>query len=78
MKSAYFREGRHYSFTQLETISSLDKEKTKKNIGTLKKNNLLKTVRKDKPEYSELSDQDSVIGEITLDELYSWNIKASV
>lgn len=64
LKPAYFREGRHYSLAQLESLFSLDKEKTKKNIGTLKKYNLLKTVRKDKPEYSELSDQDSVIGEI--------------
>lgn len=64
MKSAYFREGRHYSLAQLETLFSSDKEKTKKNIGTLKRYNLLKTVRKDKPEYSELSDQDFVIGEI--------------
>ena len=64
MKSAYFREGRHYSLAQLEFLFSSDKEKTKKNIGTLKRYNLFKTVRKDKPEYSELSDQDSVIGEI--------------
>lgn len=60
MKPVYFREGRHYSFAQLETLFSLDKEKTKKNIGTLKKYNLLKTVRKDKPEYSELSDQENL------------------
>lgn len=63
MKSAYFREGRHYSFSQLEKVFSCDKEKTRKNIGTLKKYNLLKTVRNDKPEYSDLSDQDIVIGE---------------
>lgn len=63
MKSAYFREGRHYSLAQLETLFSLDKEKSKKNIGTLKKYNLLKTVRNDKPEYSDLSDQDFVVGE---------------
>ena len=63
MKSAYYREGRHYSFAQLEKAFSCDKEKTRKNIGTLKKYNLLKTVRNDKPEYSELSDQDIVIGE---------------
>ena len=63
MKSVYFREGRHYSFSQLEKAFSCDKEKTRKNIGTLKKYNLLKTVRNDKPEYSDLSDQDIVIGE---------------
>ncbi len=63
MKSVYFREGRHYSFAQLEKVFSCDKEKTRKNIGTLKKYNLLKTVRNDKPEYSDLSDQDIVIGE---------------
>lgn len=64
MKSVYFREGRHYTFAQLEKAFSCDKEKTRKNIGTLKKYNLIKTVRNDKPEYSDLSDQDSVIGEI--------------
>lgn len=63
MKSVYFREGRHYSFAQLEKAFSCDKEKTRKNIGTLKKYNLIKTVRNDKPEYSDLSDQDIVIGE---------------
>lgn len=63
MKSVYFREGRHYSFAQLEKVFSCDKEKTRKNIGTLKKYNLLKTVRNDKPEYSDLSDQDIVVGE---------------
>ena len=63
MKPVYFREGRHYSFAQLEKAFSCDKEKTRKNIGTLKKYNLIKTVRNDKPEYSELSDQDIVIGE---------------
>ena len=63
MKSTYFREGRHYSFAQLEKAFSCDKEKTRKNIGTLKKYNLLKTVRNDKSEYSDLSDQDIVIGE---------------
>ena len=47
----------------MEKAFSCDKEKTKKNIGTLKKYNLLKTVRNDKPEYSDLSDQDIVIGE---------------
>lgn len=63
MKSVYFREGRHYSFAQLRDAFSCDKEKNRKNIGTLKKYNLLKTVRNDKPEYSDLSDQDIVIGE---------------
>lgn len=63
MNPVYFREGRHYSFAQLEKVFSCDKEKTRKNIGTLKKYNLLKTVRNDKPEYSDLSDQDIVIGE---------------
>lgn len=64
MNPVYFREGRHYSFSQLEKVFSCDKEKTRKNIGTLKKYNLLKTVRNDKPEYSDLSDQDIVIGEV--------------
>ena len=63
MKSAYFREGRHYSLSQLGEAFSCDKEKTRKNIGTLKKYNLLKSVRNDKPEYSDLSGQDFVIGE---------------
>ena len=63
LKSVYFREGRHYSFAQLRDAFSCDKEKNRKNIGTLKKYNLLKTVRNDKPEYSDFSDQDIVIGE---------------
>lgn len=64
LKSAYFREGLHYSLAQLEKLFSLNRETTKKDIDTLKKYNLLKTVRKEKPEYSDLSDQDLIVGEV--------------
>lgn len=64
MKSVYFREGHHYSFSSLKESFSLDTEKTKSRISTLKRYYVLKTVRKEKTEYSELSDQDIIIGEI--------------
>lgn len=64
MKTAYFREGQHYSLDNLCRSISPNREITKKHITTLKKYNVLKTVRKEKPEYSELSDQDIIIGEI--------------
>lgn len=64
MKSAYFREGQHYSLDNLCKHFFLDKENTKKHISTLKKYSVLKTVCKEKPEYSNLSDQDVIIGEI--------------
>ena len=70
MKTAYFREGQHYSLDNLCKSFSLDKENTKKHIATLKKYSVLGTVRKEKPEYSELSDQDIVIGEIPDDSAY--------
>ena len=64
MKSAYFREGQHYSLDHLCDKFSLNKENTKKHISTLKKYSVLKTVRIEKPEYSDLSNQDIIIGEI--------------
>ena len=64
MKTAFFREGHHYSLDNLCKAFSIDKDNTKKHIGTLKKYNVLKAVRKEKPEYSDLSDQDIIIGEI--------------
>ena len=64
MKSVYFREGYHYSFSNLKEKFSLDTEKTKSRISMLKRYYVLKTVRKEKTEYSELSDQDIIVGEI--------------
>ena len=64
MTSVFFREGHHYSLDNLCKAFSIDKDNTKKHIGTLKKYNVLKAVRKEKPEYSDLSDQDIIIGEI--------------
>ena len=64
MKSAYFREGQHYNFSGLQNAFSLDAEKTRSSIHTLKRYNVLKTVRREKPEYSDLSDQDIIVGEI--------------
>lgn len=64
MKSVYFREGQHYSFSNLKEKFSLDADKTKSRISTLKRYYVLKTVLKDKTEYSELSDQDIIVGEI--------------
>lgn len=67
MKSAFFREGQHYSFSNLKESFSLDAEKTKARINTLKRYNVLKLVRREKPEYSELSDQDNIIGDVPED-----------
>lgn len=64
VKSVYFREGYHYSFSNLKEKFSLDTEKTKSRISMLKRYYVLKTVRKEKTEYSELSDQDIIVGEI--------------
>lgn len=64
MKSIFFREGQHYSFSNLKEKFSLDSEKTKSRINTLKRYYVLKTVRREKSEYSELSDQDIIVGEI--------------
>lgn len=64
MKSVYFREGQHYSFSNLKENFSLDAEKVKSRISTLKRYYVLKNVRKEKTEYSDLSDQDIIIGEV--------------
>lgn len=67
MKTVYLREGQHYSFINLQNEFTLDKETTNKRINTLKRFNILKTVRKNKPEFSELSDQDIIVGDISED-----------
>ncbi|MCR5762919.1 MAG: LlaJI family restriction endonuclease [Treponema sp.] len=67
MTTAYFREGQHYSLKNLSDKLSLDLEKTKNHIVTLKKYSILKTVRNVKPDFSDLSDQDVIIGEIPED-----------
>lgn len=64
IKSAYFREGQHYSFFNLKESFGLDAENTCARINILKRYSVLKTVRCDKPEYSDLSNQDVVIGDV--------------
>ena len=64
MKTVYFREGQHYSSSNIESKFGLDTDKAKALINILKQYNVLKAVRRDKPEYSDLSDQDIIAGEI--------------
>lgn len=64
IKSVYFREGQHYSFFNLKESFGLDAENTCARINILKRYSVLKTVRCDKPEYSDLSNQDVVIGDV--------------
>ena len=67
LEPVYFREGQHYSFSDLEKAFCLDEENTTKRINVLKRFNILKIVRKNKPEFTELSDQDIVIGDVPED-----------
>lgn len=64
IKSAYFREGQHYSFFNLKEKFNLDAEKTHSRINFLKRYSVLKVVRREKMEYSDLSDQDIIIGDV--------------
>ena len=67
VESIYFREGRHYSYQDLRKSFCIDSdEMLNKKIGILKEYGVLKTVQKEKPEYTDLSDQDIVIGEIPI------------
>lgn len=66
MKSVYFREGQHYSFQELQKCFSVEEEKLTKYITLLKSYSVLKTVRREKLEFSDLSDQDFIIGEIPI------------
>lgn len=61
--SAYFREGQHYSFSEIKNKFSLDDETVKKRINLLRRCNILKIVRKEKFGYSDLSDQEMIIDE---------------
>lgn len=66
MKSVYFREGQHYSFQELQKCFSVEEEKLTKYITLLKSYNVLKTVRREKLEFSDLSDQDFIVCEIPI------------
>ena len=48
LEPVYFREGQHYSFSDLEKAFCLDEENTTKRINVLKRFNILKIVRKNK------------------------------
>lgn len=67
MKSAYFREGQHYSFSEIKKKFSLDDETAKKRINILRRCNILKIIRKEKFGYSDLSSQDLIINELPED-----------
>lgn len=67
MKSAYFREGQHYSFSEIKKRFSLDDETSKKCINLLRQCNILKIIRKEKFGYSDLSSQDLIINELPED-----------
>lgn len=67
MKSAYFREGQHYSFSEIKKRFSLDDETAKKRINLLRRCNILKIIRKEKFGYSDLSSQDLIINELPED-----------
>lgn len=67
MKSAYFREGQHYSFSEIKKRFSLDDETAKKRINLLRRCNILKIIRKEKFGYSDLSNQDLIINELPED-----------
>lgn len=67
MKSAYFREGQHYSFSEIKKKFSLDDETAKKRINLLRRCNILKIIRKEKFGYSALSSQDLIINELPED-----------
>lgn len=61
--SAYFREGKQYSFSELKSKFRLDDDELKKQINLLRRCNILKIVKKEKLEYSSLSDQELIINE---------------
>lgn len=72
MNSTYLREGQHYTFSDLkQKFSSKDKQfddaTTKKRLNLLRRCNIVKIVKKSHPEYTDLSDQDIVIGDIPED-----------
>ena len=66
--SPFFREGRHYSYDDIKKAFRLDDDvQAKKQINTLKRFNVLKQVRAEKPDYSELSDLDLATGDVPED-----------
>jgi len=65
MKSSYFRECKHYQFSQIKDKFGINSDElTERKINILKRYNIIKIVQNNKLEYDELSDQDFIAGEI--------------
>ena len=67
LKTVYFREGQHYSFSDISSKFGLDVKTTESRIKTLRQYNVLKAVRRSSSQYSDLSDQDTIVGEVPED-----------
>ena len=59
MAKGFFRELKHYKLNDISIELDIETEEAKRLVGILKKYGIVKAVKASKPEYEDLSNQDS-------------------
>lgn len=64
MAKGFFREREHYTLQRISEILKENGEETKRFIGILKKYGVIKAVKKNKPEFDDLSNEDIILTDV--------------
>lgn len=64
MAKGFFRERKHYTLQKISELLKENGEETKRLVGILKKYGVVKAVKKSKPEFEDLSNEDIILTDI--------------
>ena len=65
MTKGFFRERRHYSLQEItDNLININMEETRRIVGILKKYGVVKAVKKNKPDFDDLSNEDIVLTDV--------------
>lgn len=65
MTKGFFRERKHYSLQEItDNLINLNMEETRRIVGILKKYGVVKAVKKNKPDFDDLSNEDIVLTDV--------------
>lgn len=65
MAKGFFRERKHYSLQEItDNLINIDMEETRRIVGILKKYGVVKAVKKNKPDFDDLSNEDIVLTDV--------------
>lgn len=65
MTKGFFRERKHYSLQEItDNLININMEETRRIVGILKKYGVVKAVKKDKPDFDDLSNEDIVLTDV--------------